>query len=107
MPALLGFNLGVELGQLMVVGVLLPILFAVARAMGAESYRRRVLPVGGGLLALPIAALAQAPNQIFVNYPDVQLRFSILILLHLQNHHIMLVLIRNILKKTYHFLKHQ
>jgi hydrogenase/urease accessory protein HupE len=48
----LSFNLGVELGQLLVVSVLLPLLFAAARVLGPERYRGRVLPIGGGLAAL-------------------------------------------------------
>jgi hypothetical protein len=37
---LLGFNLGVELGQLAIVAVALPAFAAIARALGAERYRR-------------------------------------------------------------------
>jgi hypothetical protein len=37
---LLGFNLGVEVGQLAIVAVALPVFAAVARALGAERYRR-------------------------------------------------------------------
>lgn len=49
--ALFGFNLGVELGQLAVVAILLPILFAVRHQ---PSYRRIAMP----LASLMIAALA-------------------------------------------------
>lgn len=42
---LLGFNLGVELGQLVIVVIALPLLWLAARELGAERYRRRVLPV--------------------------------------------------------------
>ena len=45
MPVL-SFNLGVELGQLAIVLVLLPILLALARAMGPERYRKVALPIG-------------------------------------------------------------
>ncbi len=37
---LLGFNLGVELGQLAIVAIALPIFAALARVMGADRYRR-------------------------------------------------------------------
>jgi hypothetical protein len=50
-PALLGFNLGVELGQLALVAAFLPLAFAVR---GSFAYRRLVL--AGGSLA--VAALA-------------------------------------------------
>jgi hypothetical protein len=42
---LLGFNLGVELGQLTIVVVALPLAWGLARALGADRYRRYVLPV--------------------------------------------------------------
>ena len=51
---LLGFNLGVELGQLVIVAIALPLAWLLARELGAERYRRRVLPV----LSLAIAGLA-------------------------------------------------
>jgi hypothetical protein len=51
---LLGFNLGVELGQLVIVAIALPLLWLLARELGAERYRRRVLPV----LSIAIAAVA-------------------------------------------------
>ena len=47
---LLAFNVGVELGQLGIVLVSLPLLYAVIRAVGAERYRRTVLP--GGAIVL-------------------------------------------------------
>ena len=50
--SLAGFNVGVELGQLAIVLVLLPLIF---RARNAEFYRRRFLPaasMGTALLAL-------------------------------------------------------
>jgi len=43
-PALLAFNLGVELGQLAIVVVSLPFLFALAKGLHADRYRRWVLP---------------------------------------------------------------
>jgi len=41
---LLGFNLGVELGQLVIVAIALPIAWLVAREVGADRYRRWVMP---------------------------------------------------------------
>ncbi|HEY4239728.1 MAG TPA: HupE/UreJ family protein [Kofleriaceae bacterium] len=51
---LLCFNLGVELGQLAIVLVALPLFWLACRELGAARYRRTVLPV----LAGAIAALA-------------------------------------------------
>ena len=51
---LLGFNLGVEIGQLVIVVIALPLAWLVARELGAERYRRRVLPA----LAIVIAIVA-------------------------------------------------
>jgi hypothetical protein len=51
---LLGFNLGVELGQLVIVAIALPLIWLVARELGADRYRRRVLPV----LSIAIATIA-------------------------------------------------
>lgn len=48
---LLTFNLGVELGQLTIVVVALPLLWALARGLGADAYRRYVLGGAGGVLA--------------------------------------------------------
>ena len=50
---LLSFNLGVEIGQLTVVVVAIPVLWAIARLAGAERYRRFVLPV----LAAPLVVV--------------------------------------------------
>ncbi len=50
---LLLFNVGVELGQLSVVAVALPILWGVARALGVERYRHIAVPV----LSIPLALL--------------------------------------------------
>jgi hypothetical protein len=47
----IAFNVGVELGQLIVVGILWPLLFVLARATGPHRYRRWVLPIGGVVLA--------------------------------------------------------
>jgi hypothetical protein len=47
---LLCFNLGVELGQLSIVAVALPVLFVLVRKIGAARYRRIALPI----LAAPI-----------------------------------------------------
>lgn len=46
-PPLLGFNLGVELGQLTIVAVALPLAWGVARLVGGDRYRRIVLLVAG------------------------------------------------------------
>lgn len=51
---LLGFNLGVELGQLVIVAIALPLVWLLARELGAGRYRRRVLPV----LSIAIAVVA-------------------------------------------------
>jgi hypothetical protein len=51
---LLGFNLGVELGQLVIVAIALPLIWLAARELGAERYRRRVLPA----LSIAIAVVA-------------------------------------------------
>ncbi|HET9622382.1 MAG TPA: HupE/UreJ family protein, partial [Kofleriaceae bacterium] len=51
---LLGFNLGVELGQLVIVVIALPLAWLAARELGAGRYRRRVLPA----LSIAIAAIA-------------------------------------------------
>jgi len=50
---LLCFNLGVEIGQLSIVLVVLPVLWFAARVLGAQRYRRFVLPA----LAAPIFAV--------------------------------------------------
>lgn len=42
---LLCFNVGVELGQLTIVLVALPVFYVVARMLGAAAYRRTVMPV--------------------------------------------------------------
>jgi HupE / UreJ protein len=49
LAALFAFNLGVELGQLTVVVILLPILFAFR---GSLAYRRLVFPVGSAAIAV-------------------------------------------------------
>jgi hypothetical protein len=51
---LLGFNLGVELGQLVIVAIALPLAWLCARELGAERYRRRVIPA----LSIAIAVIA-------------------------------------------------
>lgn len=51
---LLGFNLGVELGQLVIVLIAAPIAWGLARAVGPDRYRRRVMPV----LSIAIGAVA-------------------------------------------------
>lgn len=42
---LLGFNVGVELGQLTIVLVALPLLYLAARGLGAARYRRALMPI--------------------------------------------------------------
>lgn len=55
--SLLGFNVGVELGQLAVVAVFLPVAFALRRTL---FYRRGVLTVGSlALAALGVVWLAE------------------------------------------------
>jgi hypothetical protein len=49
---LLCFNAGVEIGQLTIVAVVLPLLYLVARVMGAARYRRYALPVVASAIAL-------------------------------------------------------
>jgi len=61
---LLCFNVGVELGQLMIVLVALPLFFAVARRVGAETYRRRVMPVISG--AIFIAGIVWVVKRAFL-----------------------------------------
>ena len=51
---LLGFNLGVEVGQLVIVLIALPLAWLAARELGAERYRRRVMPA----LSIAIALIA-------------------------------------------------
>jgi HupE/UreJ protein len=51
---LLGFNLGVEIGQLVIVAIALPLAWLAARELGAERYRRGAMPV----LSIALAALA-------------------------------------------------
>jgi len=51
---LLGFNLGVELGQLAIVAIVLPLLAAAARGLGADRYRR----IGLFAAALPLGVIA-------------------------------------------------
>lgn len=47
---LLAFNVGVELGQLGLVLVAMPVLYGAVRALGAARYRRVVLPLGAAVL---------------------------------------------------------
>ncbi len=49
---LLGFNLGVELGQLTIVLVALPVFYGCARALGAARYRSRLMPVLSSVILL-------------------------------------------------------
>jgi len=57
LASLFGFNLGVEAGQLLVVGLLLPLLFCLR---GANIYRRGVMPIASiGIAGLACVWLAQ------------------------------------------------
>jgi hypothetical protein len=49
---LLAFNVGVEVGQLMIVAIALPLWWLLCGAVGPERYRRVVMPVLSGALAL-------------------------------------------------------
>ncbi|MBA3455913.1 MAG: HupE/UreJ family protein [Deltaproteobacteria bacterium] len=49
---LLSFNVGVELGQLTIVVVALPVFWGLARLIGADRYRRFVLPIAATPLVL-------------------------------------------------------
>lgn len=49
---LLSFNVGVELGQLTIVAVALPVFWGLARLVGADLYRRIVVPVAATPLVL-------------------------------------------------------
>jgi hypothetical protein len=48
---LLAFNAGVELGQLLVVLIALPLLTTICRAVGGTRYRRVVMPIASALIA--------------------------------------------------------
>jgi hypothetical protein len=50
--ALLGFNAGVELGQLAIVAIVVPLMYALRRTM---MYRRLLMPVGATAVALVAA----------------------------------------------------
>ncbi|MDB4954709.1 MAG: hypothetical protein JWO36_2278 [Myxococcales bacterium] len=47
---LLCFNVGVEVGQLTIVGVALPLFYVLARRLGADRYRRAGMPVVSALI---------------------------------------------------------
>jgi hypothetical protein len=49
---LLAFNVGVELGQLLIVLIALPLLTTICRAVGGDRYRRLVMPIASGLIAV-------------------------------------------------------
>ncbi len=49
---LVSFNIGVEIGQLTIVAVALPVFWGLARVLGADRYRRIVLAVVGTPLVL-------------------------------------------------------
>lgn len=49
---LLCFNIGVEIGQLTIVLGVLPIIYLLCKAIGAERYRRYVLPMIAGTIAV-------------------------------------------------------
>jgi hypothetical protein len=57
---LLCFNIGVEVGQLTIVLGVLPILYLLGRVLGAERYRRYVLPmIAGTIAAIGLAMFVQ------------------------------------------------
>jgi len=59
-PPLICFNVGVEIGQLTIVAVALPLFYVVARRLGAERYRRWVMPaLLSVILAFGLVWLAQ------------------------------------------------
>jgi hypothetical protein len=59
-PPLLCFNVGVEIGQLTIVAVALPLFYLVARKVGAERYRRWVMPaLSSVILIFGLVWLAQ------------------------------------------------
>ena len=49
---LLCFNVGVEVGQLAIVAVAMPIFYVLASELGAERYRRVMMPVFAGTICL-------------------------------------------------------
>jgi len=49
LPALLGFNLGVEAGQLLIVALVWPLL-ALAARLGASGWHRRMIEIGSGVV---------------------------------------------------------
>ena len=51
-PPLLCFNLGVEIGQLTIVAVALPVFYGVARWLGAERYRRWAMPAMSSVILI-------------------------------------------------------
>lgn len=48
--ALASYTVGLELGQLMIASIALPVLYAAARALGATRYRRIALPLAAAIL---------------------------------------------------------
>jgi hypothetical protein len=63
--ALLGFNLGVELGQLAIVAALVPVVFALR---GSVGYRRWALPAASAAIAL-LAAVWLAERSLAIRLP--------------------------------------
>jgi hypothetical protein len=61
---LLGFNLGVEIGQLVIVAIALPLAWLAAREVGAERYRRRLMP--GLSIAIALLAIKWLIERVFV-----------------------------------------
>jgi len=65
--SLLGFNLGVEAGQLAIVAVLLPLVFVLR---GTAAYRRALLPAGS--LAIALVAMVWLGERVFdIKLPGV------------------------------------
>jgi hypothetical protein len=61
---LLCFNVGVEIGQLMIVLIALPVFFVIAQQLGADRYRRRLMPVISG--AIFIAGIVWVVKRAFL-----------------------------------------
>ncbi|MBV8760801.1 MAG: HupE/UreJ family protein [Deltaproteobacteria bacterium] len=64
---LLCFNLGVEIGQLTIVVVALPVFYVAARALGAPAYRRTVMPaISVGIFVLGAVWLIERVFQVTI-----------------------------------------
>lgn len=61
---LLGFNVGVEIGQLVIVAIALPMAWLAARELGAERYRRVAMPAVS--IAIALFAIKWLIERVFV-----------------------------------------